>query len=149
MVETQEQPPAETVAEVVQRFVDGTIDEANWTHAAHLFVCRHLIETQPDPTAAFTEMRRLIKIHNARVEPQGSHGAYHETVTRYFVDAVVDAARHADGGRLTDAALLTAPACRRDAPRRHWTEETLRSTAARAGWVEPDLEPLPWTATTA
>lgn len=138
MSETQVQPPAETIDEVVERFLDGTIDEAAWTHPAHLFVCRHLLATEVDPDAAFVRMRALIKVHNARVQPDGAHGAYHETVTRYFIDAMA----HAQPA--TDAALLTEPTLRRDAPRRHWSPEALTSTAARSGWIEPDLAPLPW-----
>ena len=131
-------PPAETVDDIVRRFLDGTIDDASWTHPAHLFVCRHLLATEPDIETAFACMRALIKVHNARVTPGGGHGAYHETVTRYFVEAVSHAAA------TNDAALLTDPSCRRDAPRRHWSPEVLASTAARSGWVDPDLEPLPW-----
>ena len=59
--------------------------------------------------------------------------------TRYFVEAVANATAQ------TDAALLTDPTCHRDAPRRHWSSELLASIDARTGWVEPDLEPLPWT----
>ncbi len=139
MCETQvHRRPAETIDEVVQQFLDGTIDEASWTHAAHLFVCRHLLATEPDVDAAFERMCELIQIHNARVELEGAHGAFHETVTRYFVDAMAHAAP------ATDAALLTEPTLRRDAPRRHWSGDALSSAAARRSWVEPDLAPLPW-----
>lgn len=130
--------PIETVDDVVQRFLDGTIDDASWTHPAHLFVCRHLLANEHDVETAFACMRALIKVHNARVTPGGGHGAYHETVTRYFVEAVANATTQ------SDAALLTDPTCRRDAPRRHWSSDLLASPEARRGWVEPDLAPLPW-----
>lgn len=133
-------PPTETTTDIVDRFLAGTIDDASWTHPAHLFVCRHLLATERDVETTFACMRALIQVHNARVTAGGGHGAYHETITRYFVEAVFHAAP------ATDAALLTDPMCRRAAPRRHWSPEVLASAAARSGWVDPDLEPLPWDA---
>ena len=40
--------------------------------------------------------------------------------------------------------LLADPRCQRDAPLRHWSAPLLQSEQARATWVDPDLEPLPW-----
>ena len=65
------------------------------------------------------------------------HG-YHETVTRYFVEAVA----HAPDASLAD--LHAHPSCRRDAPLAHWTAALLASEAARRSWVPPDLRPLAW-----
>jgi len=41
------------------------------------------------------------------------------------------------------AALLASPVAARDVLTRHYSKRLLFSVAARRGWVEPDLEPLP------
>ena len=43
--------------------------------------------------------------------------------------------------------LLASPLARRDLLFDSYSRERLMSTAARAGWVEPDLAPLPAPAT--
>jgi hypothetical protein len=49
------------------------------------------------------------------------------------------------GEQLADsvAAMLASPLAARDVLTRHYSKATLFSVAARRGWVEPDLEPLP------
>jgi len=39
--------------------------------------------------------------------------------------------------------VLASPLAARDVLTRHYSKATLFSVAARRGWVEPDLEPLP------
>ena len=134
-------PPVQSAEEIVDRLLAGTLDRDSWTHAAHLFVARHLLTATADADDALAQLRILIQAHNARVGLPPGRGGYHETVTRYFVEAI----DHAQPPSL--AALLTEPTCRRESPRRHWSRELLASDEARAGWVEPDLIPLPWAPT--
>jgi hypothetical protein len=128
----------QSVEDVVDRFLHGTIDPDSWTHPAHLFVCRHVLATSETTERATARLRTLIEAHNARVGLRPGHGGYHETITRYFVEAMA----HANPP--TIAALLTEPRLRREAPRRHWSSALLGSDAARTAWVDPDLAPLPW-----
>jgi hypothetical protein len=131
-------PTPITVDEVVARFLDGTLPREAWTHPAHLFVCQHLLR-EAGPSDVLADLRARIPAHNARVGVLPYHGGYHETVTRYYVEAVA-----ATGPTAATATLLADPRCQRDAPLRHWTAPLLGSKAARSTWVEPDLEPLPW-----
>jgi hypothetical protein len=131
-------PAPRSVEEVVDRFLTGRIDPESWTHPAHLFVCRHVLATSETTERATERLRGLIGAHNARVGLQPGHGGYHETLTRYFVEAM------AWTNPPTIAALLTEPRLRREAPRRHWSSPLLATEAARSGWVPPDLAPLPW-----
>ena len=133
-------PPA-TVAEVVARFLDGTLAAEHWTHPAHLFVCRHVLATSETPEVAVERMRALISAHNERVGVRPGHGGYHETITRYFVGAM------AHTNPPTIAALLTEPSLRREAPLDHWSAALLADESARTGWVLPDLHPLAWLST--
>ena len=79
----------------------------------------------------------------------GAPQKYHETMSRAWVELVghhtdTDPAptfdAFADGNpELLDKRLLS----------RFYTSATLASDAARAGWVDPDREPFPWTLTAA
>jgi hypothetical protein len=132
-------PAPITVDELVARFLAGTLPRESWTHPAHLFVCRHLLRDAA-PAEVLADLRVRIPAHNERVGLLPYHGGYHETITRYFVEAVAATAPE------TTAELLAAPACQRNAPLRHWTPETLASPEARRSWVPPDRDPLPWRA---
>ena len=126
-----------TVDELVASFLAGTLPRESWTHPAHLFVCRALLQ-EASPAAVLDDLRVRIPAHNERVGLLPYHGGYHETITRYYVEAVADARSQ------TIAELLAAPACQRDAPLRHWSPEVIGSPEARRTWVEPDRAPLPW-----
>lgn len=83
-------------------------------------------------------VRALISAYNLRTAPVGSPPGCHETVTRYFVEAVGRVGAHS-----VDE-VVDHPWCHVDAPARHWSHELLWSDTARGRWVEPDLAPLPW-----
>lgn len=136
-------PRPESADDLVDRFLTGTLEATAWTHAAHLFVCRHVVATSETTEVALDRLRILIQAHNERAGLLPYHGGYHETVTRYFVEAVAGL-----GPGATDAELLADPACGRDAPGRHWTRAVLGSDEARRTWVAPDLLPLPWASRT-
>jgi hypothetical protein len=130
-------PSPITVDELVASFLAGTLARTSWTHPAHLFVCRHLLQ-EAGPDEVLAELRARIPAHNERVGLLPHHGGYHETITRYFVEAVAATAP------TTTAGLLAAPACQRNAPLHHWTPDALASPEARHAWVPPDRRPLPW-----
>jgi hypothetical protein len=51
---------------------------------------------------------------------------------------------HAQGARSIDELLARFPLLLdKTLPYRHWCGETFNSDEPRAGWVEPDLAPLP------
>lgn len=98
-----------------------------------------VVDPSAGPLAEVVDVvRALISAYNLRTAPAGAPPGCHETVTRYFVEAV---------GRLgadTVDALVAHPWCHVDAPARHWSRGLLWSDAARGRWVAPDLAPLPW-----
>lgn len=121
-----------------EAFCDLTLPKPEWTHEAHLVVCRVALSTRTR-TATVDFLRDAIRSYNEAtgVENSTSSG-YHETLTRYFVGAVASL----DGATLPE--VLRARRCTTSAPLRHWSRELLFSPAARAEWVEPDLASLPW-----
>lgn len=68
------------------------------------------------------------------------------TMTRFWVEATAHALA-IDGTRADgfDRLLERAPhLLDKQLPFRHWSREAMSSPEARAGWVEPDLRPLPF-----
>jgi len=71
---------------------------------------------------------------------------YHETITCAYVRLIAAFLRARPLDEAVDvriAAVLASPLAARDVLTRHYSKATLFSVAARRGWVEPDLEPLP------
>ena len=128
--------------DAVRRFLANAIAPEDWTHAAHVATFHHLLLDDPDVEAAYRRMKAAILAHNARVSPNGEHGRYHETVTRYFVGATVHAMAAHPGVPVED--LLADPVLDREAPFRHWSRDRLFAEDARSTWVAPDVDPLPW-----
>ncbi|NND03432.1 MAG: hypothetical protein HKN91_11650 [Acidimicrobiia bacterium] len=84
-------------------------------------------------------LRDSIKTHNCGVGTANTaYSGYHETLTIYYIAAVFEA------DAPNPEALLDERTCDRMAALRHWQRETLFTPEARAGWVEPDVAPLPW-----
>jgi hypothetical protein len=74
----------------------------------------------------------------------GAPKRYHDTMTRFWVRLVGHAMENAPDARSVDALLAMFPVLLdKTPPYRHWRRETFNSDRARAGWVEPDLVPLP------
>ena len=65
---------------------------------------------------------------------------YHETLTRFWVRVVAHVAAPTFEAALARHALLLD----QELPLRHWRLKPLIGDPARAGWVEPDLAPLPF-----
>ncbi|MET3723183.1 hypothetical protein [Sphingomonas trueperi] len=117
----------------------------DWTHEAHLAACLYLLTERPDVDVD-AEIGGFIRRFNESVGGvNDDHGGYHETITRAYVAGVrlfltepgpADLAARVNG-------LLASPIGRRDWPLRFYSRERLFSVAARRGFVEPDLAPLP------
>jgi hypothetical protein len=134
------------ISALATRFEAAAIPATEWTHHAHLTVgAWHVARYGRD--AALDRMRAGIRRLNA------AHGTidsdtrgYHETITCAFVRllAAFLAARPAgEPLAATVAALLAGPLAARDVLLGHYSRERLLSVAARRGWVDPDLAPLP------
>jgi hypothetical protein len=131
--------------ELAARFGAAGIPATEWTHEMHLTIGTwHVARFGAE--AALERLRAGIRRLNA------AHGTvdsdtrgYHETITRAYVRLIADFLRTRPGEALDAvvAALLASPLAARDVLMRHYSKATLMSVAARRGWVEPDLAPLP------
>jgi hypothetical protein len=133
-------PTAEDLAEIVAGFRACTLPKERWTHEAHLWTTLvHVREVGPD--AALAAMRTGIDRYNRSL---GNTSGYHDTLTITWV-AIVAAysAEHSTESTLDVARTLPGDVGHRETPLRYFTRERMMSDAARAGWIPPDLAPLP------
>jgi len=122
-----------------------TLPREAWTHEAHLGACLWLVSERPDIDVD-AEIATIISRYNESVggvndDTQG----YHDSITRAYVAGVrwflSETAEAGLAARVN--AMLLSDVGRRDWPLRFYSRERLFSVAARRGFVEPDLAPLP------
>lgn len=120
--------------------LDGIIHaRGGFGHREHLELAWNYLEND-GVDAAYRKVARAIRVVAAR---HGAPDKYHETITRVWIHLVAlhRASSHAssfdefiaENPGLLDSGLLS----------RHYTRESLGSSAARNGWVAPDVRPLP------
>ena len=127
--------------------LDRTLPKAAWSHAGHFCAALWLLRARPEIDVA-AEMPGIIRAYNLATGGVNSDTeGYHETITQ----ASLRAARAFLAGYPAVAALhgvvddlMASPLGKPDWPMAYWRGETLFSVAARRGWVEPDLQPLPF-----
>jgi hypothetical protein len=124
--------------------LDRTLPKPQWTHAAHfavaVWVLRH------PAMLAERDMPPAIRAYNEATGVANTDSSgYHETITL----ASLHQARRWLADRTDEPlyvalnSLLDSPLGRSDWPILYWSKERLFSVAARRGWLEPDLQPLP------
>ena len=125
--------------------LDRSLPKAEWTHAAH-FAAAFWLLRRPGMDA-LRDMPGLIRAYNeATGVPNTDSGGYHETITiaslraaRAWLSITPNAPLHR---ALND--LLLSKYGRSDWLLAYWSKVALFSVAARRGWLEPDLRPLPF-----
>lgn len=128
---------------LVAAFESRRLPVAEWTHRAHVRVAFHYLSARAFPVALALirdGIRRLNATH-------GKPDAYHETITRAYA-TVIRARVDADRVHRDSASFLAAwPDLVGEDPLgplwAHYSRERLLSPEARAGWLPPDLAPLP------
>jgi hypothetical protein len=139
-------PSLAQVETLAARFEAAAIPAPEWTHESHLLMgAWHVARFGAE--AALERLRAGIRRLNA------AHGTvdtdtrgYHETITRAYVRVIAGFLAGRPGDEPFEhsvAALLAGPLAARDLLLRHYSRPLLFSVAARRGWVEPDLDPLP------
>jgi hypothetical protein len=127
--------------------IDRTLPKPAWTHAAHFAAALWLIRERPDLTPA-RDMPPLIRAYNeATGVANTDEGGYHETITQASLRAARAFLAERPAGELlfeTCNALMASPLGKTDWLLSYWTKGRLFSVAARRGWIEPDLQPLPF-----
>jgi hypothetical protein len=125
--------------------LDRSLPKTEWTHAAHFAAALWLLR-RPD-MHAMRDMPSLIRAYNeATGVPNTDTGGYHETITLGSLRAARAWLADRPNSALHEALeeLLASEYGRPDWPLAYWSKPVLFSVAARRGWVEPDLLPLPF-----
>ena len=123
------------------------LPRAAWTHEAHLGACLWLLSERPDIDID-AEIGTIIRRFNESVGGVNDNTqGYHDSITRAYVAGVRLFLSQSDETALAARvnALLLSDMGRREWPLRFYSRELLFSVAARRGFVEPDLAPLPFT----
>ena len=135
----------EAVRHVTKGLLDRTLPKAEWTHEAHLAACLCLLREHAGIVPE-RDLPAIISAYNEAVGGQNTDEAgYHETLTQLYIKGVRAFAETLPGDLPLDEAanaLLTGEIGPRDWPLCFYSRERLFSTAARRGWVEPDLAPV-------
>ena len=140
-------PSDAAIAALARGFLDCTAPKAEWTHAAHFATALWLMRHEPARDLS-RDMPGLIRAYNESVGGVNSDTAgYHETITQASIRAAraFAAARPADEPlHETVDALMAGALGASDWPLAYWSRTNLFGVPARLGWVEPDLQPLPF-----
>lgn len=133
------------VTNLVARFAEGTLPASEWTHRAHLTVAMWYAAHYAPAGALWRVREGILRLNQAHGVPTTPTRGYHETITRFYMQVVDHYVRSvADGHDWADRANRVYQRLgARDLPLRHYSEARLKSAEARAGWVEPDLRPMP------
>ncbi|WP_440222046.1 hypothetical protein ACQQ2N_13245 [Dokdonella sp. MW10] len=121
-------------------FDAGRIAPSAFDHRAHVRLAYvHLVEH--GVAGAPQAMRASLQVFLA------SHGIapskYHETLTRAWTLAVAHFMARHPGGTFESFSARSTPLFDSRVMLTHYTPARLFSDAARAAWVEPDLDPIP------
>lgn len=131
------------VEELAARFVACTLPKEEWTHQAHLTVGLWHVERYGADTALERLRTGIRRLNDSHGTPNTESRGYHETITRAYVMVLSEfLATCPREMPLTErvARLLASPVSDRDYLLRFYSRERLMSAAARAEWVDPDLQ---------
>lgn len=133
-----------TDAELLAQFERCTLTAERWHHAEHirigyLYLRRHPFE------AALERMRVGLKaLNTAQAVPESLDRGYHETVTRGWLQLVqVILSEYGPAGTSGEFLELHPELSQRKSLRLFYSRDRIMSWEAKAGFVEPDLAPLP------
>lgn len=121
---------------LVEQLEDCTLPLDQFHHRQHLAVASYYVATST-PAEALARMRSALKRY---VAFHNKADRYHETVTRFWIAMI---ATHTTRPAAALAEEVIAACATTDLIHRYYLQATLDSAAARAGWVAPDLAPLP------
>jgi hypothetical protein len=122
-------------------FLDRTLPAEQWTHHAHLLVGTMLARRMPQ-AELLPFLRQAISNYNVASGGQNTDSAgYHESITAFYAAVLGAYARRTAHLPLAQAAarLLASPLEDRKVVLRAYQPETLKTVAARLGYVAPDV----------
>ena len=136
-------------AAMIARIYDGmracTLPKQEWTHGGHL-VCGCAILADLGLDEAEAQMPGMIRRYNISTGGENTDtDGYHHTITLFYLRIIAQfIASHSAVNLAAQAtALLASPLADKAYALSFYSEDHLFSGAARKGWAEPDIKPLP------
>ena len=126
--------------EFLKLFHEGALAGDEFRHRGHLRLAWLVLSRHSRIEAENIVAREIQQFAVAN----SASNRYHDTLTRFWVRIVGHALENAPDAQSIDELVGNFPfLLDKGLPFRHWRGETFNSDRARAGWVEPDLAPLP------
>ena len=126
--------------EFLRLFHEGNLPGEEFRHRGHLRLAWLVLSRHQRDEAESIVAREIKQFAVAN----GASGRYHDTLTRFWIRLVGHAMENAPDAGSIDQLLSRFPfLLDKSLPYRHWQGETFNSDKARAGWIEPDLLPVP------
>jgi hypothetical protein len=134
----------EQLMQIVDGFLDRSLDKTLWTHHAHIITAIwHLIKY--DKEDALCRLRSGIISYNLAVggKNDGQNG-YHETMTIFWWDVINQylTKNPGDSYHITCNKFLATPMTDKTFPFQFYSKENILSPVARSRYVPPDLKEI-------
>jgi hypothetical protein len=114
----------------------GYLREGSFGHREHLHMTwSYLRRGEGDRVLPF--LRHVTESH-------GETEKLNVTMTRFWVEATAQAIDQSGAEDFPQLLACVPHLLEKDLPFRHWSREAMFSPQARAGWLDPDLRPLPF-----
>jgi hypothetical protein len=114
----------------------GYLRKGSFGHREHLHMTwSYLRRDQADRVPPF--LRYVAESH-------GEAEKLNVTITQFWVAATAHAIERSGAADFFELLERVPHLLEQDLPFRHWSREAMFSPEARAGWLDPDLRPLPF-----
>ena len=120
-------------------FESGSVTPDAFNHVAHVRLAWVYLHESASVEDALTRMRAAIRRVAAAA---GASQKYHETITVLWIRLLADVRARGASGEIAEVLRAQPALADRDLPMQYYSRERLFSDAARAAWVEPDLQTL-------
>ncbi len=131
-------------AELLAQFEGCTLRAERWHHAEHIRIGYLYLREQPFPEALERMRAGLKALNSAQAVPESLDRGYHETLTRGWLQLVhVILSEYGPATTSGEFLELHPELSQRKTLRLFYSSDRIRSAAAKADFVEPDLAPLP------
>lgn len=130
----------EEVERLIEAFEERTLPKDEWTHAAHLTVGLYYCLNCPFALARNLMRDGIHWLNDAHGTPNTERSGYHETLTVFWLLTIEEFVGKSNCGCLAELANGLTKSCDAKLPLRFYSRELLFSPAARAAYVEPDLQ---------
>jgi hypothetical protein len=133
-----------TDVELARALESGEIANENFRHASHLHVAWVYLAESSSVSEATSKMRNTLRRFAAAA---GKPEKYHETITLFWMYLLSWVKSTAGRKSLQEFVQANPRLLEKNLPLTYYSRERLFSGHARTSWVEPDLKPLLFDAT--